>query len=66
MPEYKVRLVETDADAEALITLPFVPFPALWLRLPWRGMNYAEADAVYWDDERQQFDVFFNAEEEET
>ncbi len=58
---YKVLLFD-DAGEDVTpseTTLPFVPYPGLHLRVPFRNMDHAKINGVYWDDEKELFEVFF-------
>lgn len=56
---YDVRLGDFDMEHSVDITLPFPPFPGLMLRAPFFRMDYLAVDMVYWDDENNRFEVYF-------
>ena len=60
---HKVRLIpeiNPIHDESVLVDLPFPPFYGLFLRLPWRDMDYCEVDHICWDEEAKEFQVFFD------
>ena len=55
---YSINLKSYEGEDECNITLPFIPYPGLHLKVPFARMDYQKIDAVYWDSKKQQFEVF--------
>lgn len=62
-PLYPVRLFNNDATRQAEITLPFAPFPGLFIQAPWKGMDYVQITEVFWHREDGEFECYAGAEE---
>ena len=60
---HKVRLIpeiNPIHDESVLVDLPFPPFYGLFMKLPWRDMDYCEVDHICWDEETKEFQLFFD------
>jgi len=59
---YLVRLLDNDATRQADITLPFAPFPGLYIQAPWKAMDYVQVTEVFWHSESEAFECYAGEE----
>ena len=60
---FNVLLLEIHSDKQSDEMMPFIPFPGLWVKIPWRGMDYMQISDVYWDQEANRFEAFVGMDE---
>jgi hypothetical protein len=58
MKKWKCLLFGLDDSDQIEITLPFVPFPNLWIRDPRLDLDYMLIDEVYWQDDENRFHIY--------
>ena len=63
-PCYQVLFCDAPDDRNALISLPFPPYPGVSLQAPWDNGNYHEVDQVFWNTEEGRFEIFAKPEKQ--
>lgn len=60
-PTYVVHIVGDVSEKRAIVKMPFAPFPGLWVCVPFLKNDYAKIEGVYWQENKNYFEVFVDA-----